>query len=603
MSMQTLADAYRRASILFPELKAITLAQWILESGRGSSYLAKNYFNFGGLKYRAGLNEKVPGVESVFYDEGRGEDDKYYFRCKDEAMFIKLYWAFMGRAVYAGWEEAAKKGPIEYLTHIVFAGYLGGDAGKKAAYIEKIKQLIPEAKKLLKEGTKPVSTKILTGVKIAIDCGHGMHDEGVNDPGATGPYDTNERTEASFYANEAAKLLKELGASVSIFDYSLAGAPKLTLGQKGARAKGHDLFISCHLNSVDGGVAQGTETLYENDKSTKEDIKLAEFVQKSMVKALGFADRGVKKQGLGVLEGAHGLCKAKILCEAYFVNSKTFKSAAEVRDASKRAGLGLATGVAEYCKAVGLSTNPVPSPQPVPEPSLGGKHFLRQVKNGGFDSNGLQILSLQLCQMLDSKRFFVKDSLPIRSGLSGAQAFRVASESKSGSHEPLPEGYYKLGPVEWVGGKVNDYSGSWGPGMGSTWSDLIPLMQTERSALGVHLDTRTPGSEACTAIQGVENEKKYVQWRKQYPDIEKLTANYGLGTVETLLELVARPNEEPKPPTTPVPPTGNVGEGNAPGSGSDPVGSPSEDSAIKKMIMEALEKFVDWVVSLFKKKE
>jgi hypothetical protein len=36
--------------IRYPHLKAVTLAQWLLESGRATSKLAKDHYNFGGLR-------------------------------------------------------------------------------------------------------------------------------------------------------------------------------------------------------------------------------------------------------------------------------------------------------------------------------------------------------------------------------------------------------------------------------------------------------------------------------------------------------------------------------------------------------------------------
>eukprot|EP00898_Chlorokybus_atmophyticus_P001810 jgi/Chlat1/262/Chrsp1S03051 len=56
----TLTTAHQRApgplrsvrKDLLPELKAVTLAQWLLESGRGNSRLSAHHCNYGGLKWR-----------------------------------------------------------------------------------------------------------------------------------------------------------------------------------------------------------------------------------------------------------------------------------------------------------------------------------------------------------------------------------------------------------------------------------------------------------------------------------------------------------------------------------------------------------------------
>jgi hypothetical protein len=50
--LQKLATIYRGDEIQYPELRAVTLAQWMLESGRATSRLAKLHYNFGGIKWR-----------------------------------------------------------------------------------------------------------------------------------------------------------------------------------------------------------------------------------------------------------------------------------------------------------------------------------------------------------------------------------------------------------------------------------------------------------------------------------------------------------------------------------------------------------------------
>ena len=47
-----LATVYSGDAIRYPHLKAVTLAQWMLESARGNSQLATRHYNFAGLKWR-----------------------------------------------------------------------------------------------------------------------------------------------------------------------------------------------------------------------------------------------------------------------------------------------------------------------------------------------------------------------------------------------------------------------------------------------------------------------------------------------------------------------------------------------------------------------
>lgn len=551
MSFSNLVSAYKTKQIELPSLKAITLAQWMLESGRGTSILAKEHNNFGGLKWRKELESKVSGVTKVFYNEGRGEADKFYFGCKTEADFINLYWAFIERSPYSGWREAANVSPENYLRHIAFKGYVGGSVAAKEKYVKNVLSLLLEATELLKseptEGDKTMDS--LKNLKVALDCGHGYYEgNAVFDSGASGAHGTTEQAENLFYAIEAARILKERGAIVSVFDYSKKGSG-LSLGEKGARGAGHDLFVSCHLNSVAGGTAQGTEVLYEKTVGTAADKAFAATLNKALVSALGFADRGAKPQGLGVLKGVPPSVKAAVLCEPFFVNSTGFKSAAEVREASKKAAQGLANGIIAYAKQIGLATSVDEAPAPTPTPSPTSDKFLRVSRIDGKDANQIQKLKLELCEYVTASKYRVLESMLVRSGLPGYQEFKLAAESKEKSHEPIPEGYYKLGPVEWAGGKDN-YNASWKTGIGATWTDCLPQMATGRSAIGIHLDTNVPGTEGCVGLLSVADEKKYVGWRKAH-SLTRLHVNYGLGSVETKLSLVSdAPVAVPPPVTT-----------------------------------------------------
>jgi N-acetylmuramoyl-L-alanine amidase len=51
--LMRLATIYKGEEIRHPQLRAVTLAQWMLESGRATSDLAKLHYNFGGLKWRS----------------------------------------------------------------------------------------------------------------------------------------------------------------------------------------------------------------------------------------------------------------------------------------------------------------------------------------------------------------------------------------------------------------------------------------------------------------------------------------------------------------------------------------------------------------------
>lgn len=119
-------------------LKSIVLAQWILESGRGNSSLARNHFNFGGLKWRKEMSQMA---SPIVYNAHDGVTKYVKFPSVD--IFIEGYWHFINRYPYKGWEKYKEDGE-GFLRHIVKSGYCP-DAG----YVQKVLSLHKEAKELL----------------------------------------------------------------------------------------------------------------------------------------------------------------------------------------------------------------------------------------------------------------------------------------------------------------------------------------------------------------------------------------------------------------------------------------------------------------------
>jgi len=132
-----LVKAYAKATIDFPQLKGITVAQWILESGRGTSRLATEHLNFGGLKWRDEMEEFAIPVD---YQASDGWD-KY---CKFESLekFIKGYWRFLERSPYEGWRNNV--GSAE-----AFIGFIGPIYAGDSNYVSKVLNVYAEAKQLL----------------------------------------------------------------------------------------------------------------------------------------------------------------------------------------------------------------------------------------------------------------------------------------------------------------------------------------------------------------------------------------------------------------------------------------------------------------------
>jgi len=133
-----LVAAYKTFHEIPRYLRVVTLAQWILESGRGGSNLAKDHFNFGGLKWR---KEMQSWAQSVPYKAHDGLEDYCQFNTVQE--FIVGYWQFIKRSPYNGWGKVAGDGNA-------FMNFIGPIYCPTPGYVKKVEALYAEADELLK---------------------------------------------------------------------------------------------------------------------------------------------------------------------------------------------------------------------------------------------------------------------------------------------------------------------------------------------------------------------------------------------------------------------------------------------------------------------
>ncbi len=429
--------------IEFPHLKAVTLAQWILEAGRNPSPLAREHFNFGGLKWREEMrgNPINSSATPVMYKAHDGEE--LYCKFSSLENFIRGYWRFIERSPYGGWRNNNST-PEDYIR------FIGGIYTLTVGYADTILGILPETEALLTQvqaNSSVVDIEIdrsetvtaanwiriwddpeghiaemsgsqlfklhqtnrqiskllnilsnttagtyvtestsripipeeessvidpinpmdeeseeesqeksldLASVRIALDVGHGYYRNSNGsgfDPGAVNQTAGIREVDLNLITATVAKeKLEQRGAKVSVFFYNNPNE-RLTLGQKGAKAQGHEIFVSCHHNAFDNPNTQGTETLIDTAKGTSEDKKLAIAIQRKLLETLNLIDRtrpkGFKEQGLGVLRGAAPYATAKCLIEPFFITkSGLTKSQAEAM--SKKAGEALAEGITDY---------------------------------------------------------------------------------------------------------------------------------------------------------------------------------------------------------------------------------------------------------------
>lgn len=166
------------------------------------------------------------------------------------------------------------------------------------------------------------------------------------------------------------------------------------------------------------------------------------------------------------------------------------------------------------------SGNTAPAPPP-PKPQLDRLTltYAGQTFTQPANWRGLKMLRLG----------FAGAFISVCSGQAASQALRRAEVSRAGSNEPIPQGRWTIGDIEWAAGKDN-YNASWNAGLGPVWIGLEYQGRTARSAIGIHLDYNmdiAPGTAGCIGVQSVNDMKKLVSWLRQ-TDPRLLIVDYGL---------------------------------------------------------------------------
>lgn len=119
----------------------------------------------------------------------------------------------------------------------------------------------------------------------------------------------------------------------------------------------------------------------------------------------------------------------------------------------------------------------------------------------------------------------------VASGAKNCQVLRKPSDPRSvpGNREPIPQGIYTIGDIEWADGKDN-YNASFGPGLGPVWVALTARFSDDRSAFGFHLDDNidwAPGSAGCVVFPNKDQLAFLVAALRKY-DPKILEVNWGL---------------------------------------------------------------------------
>lgn len=290
---EALIRTYAEAPIRAPRLKTITLAQWALESGWGSSELARDHRNFAGLKYRARVNAGRPAdrplATPVDYLAHDGEDTYCAFASLED--FIAGYWAFVGNgAMYDGWEAYAED-PSGYIAHLKRGGYAADPH-----YVQKVLRALPTLRRevmrlglsqAFDEGTAtPPETR-----RVAVLIGHNARSKGAYSPHlAVSEWDFNNRVcdhmkaMSGEYGLDVRKVLRQPGLGYS---------REIATAYAEIDALQPEAILELHFNA---GGGRRSETLYLAGSQRGE--ILARRVQDAVTDLLGPTDRGPFRNGL-----------------------------------------------------------------------------------------------------------------------------------------------------------------------------------------------------------------------------------------------------------------------------------------------------------------
>ena len=319
--IRQLAKIYGETPMDHPGLKPVTFAQWLLESGRGSSPLAAEHLNFGGLKWRP----EMTGIATeVTYTDSKGETDAY---CRFATMedFIAGYWRFIGRSPYAGWQGHAQDGGA-------FVRFIGPIyCPSNPDYAQSVLRLVPEAERNLggefaapamhAATARSLADSIRLGT-VVIDAGHGGP-KGDNRPGSSWNNTSSvsgvlEKELTLAYALALRDSLEEqAGANGETLDIVMTRTTDVNLSaaDRAGLVKKHkaDAFIIFHFNGVKDPSARGPETYYrapaKGNVNAAADIAFCGQIHAALVRGLAAAGLAGKDRGLkpDTLSGPGGI--------------------------------------------------------------------------------------------------------------------------------------------------------------------------------------------------------------------------------------------------------------------------------------------------------
>jgi lysozyme len=145
---------------------------------------------------------------------------------------------------------------------------------------------------------------------------------------------------------------------------------------------------------------------------------------------------------------------------------------------------------------------------------------------------------LEWCKIefVDPERGVV-ESLKVVSGAPGAQHFLLFNDPDSfpGSLQPIPQGRYTIGDIDWADGKDNFKASHFHPtdGIGPLFVPIVGRQSDDRDAFGFHGDwnwiqkKESPGSAGCVCPTSLKDLKELVRLLREF-DPRLLVVDWGL---------------------------------------------------------------------------
>jgi len=302
-----LTEYYKTADIEAPALRAVTLAQWMLESGRGESGLAQEHMNFAGLKFRAGMAAHCTPVD---YEAHDGIDT--YCKFDGIESFVAGYWAFINRSVYDGWRDHREQ-PAGYIRFLHSRGY-----ASDPDYVGKVLSLLHEAEDALGQERPPSRPWFLN--RLAVIVGHNDDAEGAF---AGSPLNISEFDYNNIVARHMEAAGEEYNFDVRVINRRASSSTRreIEAAYKEADDWGAETIIELHFNLVSDASVTGTETLVRNGRDS---MVIARAVQDEMVAVLRLRNRGVKVRGPDDRGGIslHASDAPTVLVEPFFGSNR-----------------------------------------------------------------------------------------------------------------------------------------------------------------------------------------------------------------------------------------------------------------------------------------